>query len=511
MARAVAMRARRQAVAKEIFFDPPTGGINARDALTQMPRTDAVDLVNIFPEANNVVLRRGHASHATGLGAAVQTVMTWHAMNGSEKLFAVAGTTIWDVTAAGAATSAVTGLSNAKWQSLNIKTAGGLFLVCCNGADSVRHYDGTTWATPAITGVTSSTLANVFLFKSRLWFAQVNTLSLWYLGASAVAGAATEFPLGAVFRRGGSVLAMGSLTRDAGEGPEDLFAIVTTNGEVAVYQGTDPASASTWALVGLFDIGKPIGRRCVARLAGDMAIVTDEGVISMQAALQFDRSAGEKAAITSKIQTKFAEYARSYGDIPGWETYVYPKARYLIVNVPVLESTTQYQLVMNTVTGAWCEFRDMNASSWGQANDKLYFGGNDGVVYVADSGYQDAGSAIEFTLSTAWTDQHNAHNAFFTMVRPIMLTGGGLAFDVAADVDFQTSTLTIPNGGTALVGASWPITWPWTWGETQTLSTDWRTVGAIGGWVSVRMAGQSDGGSLTLNGFGVLMQPGGVL
>ncbi len=478
----------------------PTGGINARDAYTDMDEKDAVGLTNVFPEANYVTVRRGYAESTTGLGGAVQTLLVWHGLTGTDKLFGARGSVIYDCNTS-TASSVVTGLTNAKWQWTNIQTAGGIFLVICNGADSVRNYDGTTWTTPVITGVASSTLINVCQFKERLWFAQLNTLDLWYLDTQSIAGAASKFPLGSVFRRGGYVIALGSFSNDAGEGPDDYFVIATNQGEVAIYQGTDPTSATTWSLVGIFNIGKPIGRRCMSRLSGDMAIITQDGIESMQAALQFDRSAGDKATITAKIQTLFSQYSRAYYTNFGWQPCVYPKSRYLIVNVPQIADMTQIQLVMNTVTGSWCQFNSMNAGCWATANDLLYFGGNNGIVYQADNGFLDDGGQIEWESQTSWQAWGGTANKYFTAVQPIMLTGGGIEFAIGVDVDFVATT---PQGTLltpTLTGMVWPWTWPGTWGGMNVLDAQWRTVGVIGTWASIHQRGVVKGSACQINAY----------
>ncbi len=502
-------RAQRQ-VSRPFSIPAPTGGINARDSFTDMEPDDAVGLVNIFPEANYVAVRKGHASWSTGMTNPVQTLLVYNSLTGADKLFSAAGSRIWDSTASGPASSSVTGLSNAKWQWTTLENAGGLFLIAVNGADSARSYDGTTWAVPAITGATSSTFINVAQFKQRLWFVPVNSLDLYYLGTEAIAGPASVFPLGSVFRRGGFIMAIGSFSRDAGEGPDDFFTIVTNNGEVAVYQGTDPDSATTWSLVGMFDVGKPIGRRCMARLNGDLTIITQDGVISMQAALQFDRSAGQKAAITAKIQTLFSQYAQRYRLNFGWQPCVYPKSRYLIVNVPAVPDSSQSQLVMNTVTGAWTTFTGMNAGCWAVANDQLYFGGDNGTTYQADNGYLDNSGSITWSARTAWQMYWGASNKLFTAVKPVMLTGGSASFAIQVDVDFQTSSPTGYITSPMVSGMTWPWTWPGTWGGANVLDARWQSVGAIGTWASVNVVGSVNGSGLQINEFELVAQKGGV-
>jgi hypothetical protein len=76
-----------------------------------------------------------------------------------------------------------------------------------------------------------------------------------------VGGAATEINLGSVFRLGGCIMACYTWTIDAGNGADDHFVILSSNGEVAVYRGTDPSDATAWSIVGVFVLGRPIGRR----------------------------------------------------------------------------------------------------------------------------------------------------------------------------------------------------------------------------------------------------------
>lgn len=489
----------------------PTGGLNARDSLTDMDALDAVTLTNAFPEATNVVVRGGYAPWATGLGAPVRTLMTWNGLTGVDKLFGGAGTSIWDVTASGPATLALGSLANVDFQWTNMKTAGGLFLLYVNGADPYGAFDGSTWTNPAITGPSSATFANVCTFKERAWFSVKDSLDLYYLGLQSIAGAATVFPMGSVFHRGGYVIGLGSFSNDAGEGPDDFFVVVTNNGEVAVYQGTDPSSATTWSLVGRFDVGMPIGRRCCVRWNGDLAIITQDGMISMQAALRFDRSSIQKAAITGKIQTLFSQYASAYKANFGWSPCIYPRQRYLIINVPTVTNASQVQLVMNTLTGSWCTFEGMNAGCWGVANDLLYFGGNDGTVHQANNGFLDNGDQINWVVQPAWQMPGGAANKFFKMVRPVMITGGGVSFGISVLVDFDTNVPIGAPSSTPFVGAVWPMTWPWIWGGENILDQRWQSVGAIGTWASIYLSGAVGGGSCSINNFELVAERGGVL
>ena len=103
----------------------PVGGWNARDALAQMPPTDAVKMENAFPNTTDVQLRKGAANHVTGItGKTVQTLAAYNNATTSE-LYAFVDNAVYDVSSAGAVGSAESGttITNAKWQFINFQSS----------------------------------------------------------------------------------------------------------------------------------------------------------------------------------------------------------------------------------------------------------------------------------------------------------------------------------------------------------------------------------------------------
>ena len=138
----------------------PLGGWNARDSLAEMNPLDAVTLENWFPTPSDVTLRKGYTRHSTGISTQVDTVMNY-AGSTSQTLFAAAGSRIYNVTT-DPAVEVVGSLSSDRFQHVNISTAGGHFLVACNGVDPVQIYNGTYWFSVATTttGATISTITH---------------------------------------------------------------------------------------------------------------------------------------------------------------------------------------------------------------------------------------------------------------------------------------------------------------------------------------------------------------
>ena len=111
-----------------------------------------------------------------------------------------------------------------------------------------RHFNGTSWATPSISGVTGSTIVNVTAHKTRLFFVLINSLKFGYLPVASVAGTVATFDLASIAQKGGSLQAIGTWTRDGGDGSDDLAVFLTSEGEAIVYAGTNPGSADAWNL-----------------------------------------------------------------------------------------------------------------------------------------------------------------------------------------------------------------------------------------------------------------------
>ncbi len=445
----------------------PVGGWNARDALANMAPTDAVTLDNLFPGVSSVSLRGGWAPHVTGISGQVETLMTFNGGN-TDEMFAIAQGSLYDVTTAGAVGAAsVSSLTNSRWEYTNITTVGGSYLYAANGVDKPLLYNGSTWtaidgsSTPAITGVTTTTLHCPTLFKNRMWFIQADTLKAWYLPTASVGGAANVLDLSSVARNGGKLIAMATWTIDAGYGVDDNLVFVTDQGEIIVYRGTDPSSASTWALIGVWQVGSPISRRCVTKYGGDLLILTLDGLIPMASALQSSRL-DPQVALSDKIQGAFAAVTRQYKSNFGWGLLYNPLNNALIVNIPV-GTNSQQQFVMNNITKAWCRFTGWYANSWTLLNDTPYFGG-DGVVARAwttgtgSESYADNGSAIATRALQAFNYfETRGVIKYFTRGRPTIYSNGQPAISIGVNVDFQTADIVGPLSFSPTAYGLWDV------------------------------------------------------
>lgn len=518
----VANRARGGPVMEDAEGDSipaPTEGWDALSPIAKMKEARALTLDNLFPQPGYIEIRRGHKEHAQipSVSAPVESVMAYHAADSADDtLFAAAGTGVYDVTTS-SVTTALSGLANARWQHLNVSTTGGYFLWMCNGADTPRYFDGASWASAVITGITAEDVIHCALYSERIWMVIKDEISPAYLATDAIQGAATVFDLSGVFSKGGYLAAIGTWSRDGGAGPDDYIAFLTSKGEVAIYSG-DPSG--TMALAGVYEVGSPLGRRCLKKVGPDLALICVDGVLPISQAINTDRAAVLAKSLTALIQPVMNQSARDWGANFGWEIISYPRGTRAVLNVPVTEGIEQRQYVMNTVTGAWCRFLRENANCWEVFQDRLFYGGNSGAVIEADAQGFDHDGAIEFDMETAFNYLgKRGRLKSFEMCRTLLTSDGLAAVGIALNVDFgrlaTVNSLSFPSDPLAL----WDVAlWDaGLWSESARVISDWVGVEGQGFACSVRIKGSltlgaggsaSDAVTFRVNGFDLIHNTG---
>lgn len=496
----------------------PVEGWDAITPLSEMDPKRAIVLDNWFPEPGTVSVRKGYTAQASGLGTTstpVQSVFAYHGLTtAGNKLFGIAGGTIYDATAVGTASAtSVTGLSSSRWRGVNYTTSAGVeYLWICDGLDAPRHYNGSAWATPSITGITPADIINVAVYKKYIWGVLAGSMDACYLPLDSVAGAANKFPLGSVMGSGGYLVAIGNWTRDGGSGPDDYICFISSRGQVAVYHGTNPASDFT--LVGVYSIAPPIGYDCVTKIGEDLAIVTIDGVLSLAQALVQDRAADQRIALTNRINDAMNAAAQSYKDNFGWQFVVFAKAHMAILNVPTAENVTAHQYVINTITGAWCRFTGWNFNCFEVLNDKLYAGTNVGTIVQAWQGAIDGSTQIDAIGQTAYNYfSKPGVDKRFTAIQPLITTDQNVTPALGISTDFRDNAIVSTPSASAVSSALYDSAIYDTdvYAVEGRTSADWTTVSGIGQCAALHFrASTSATGSILikLNGFHIVYEPG---
>lgn len=438
-------------------FPAPLRGLNFRDSLANMKEGYALVLNNWFCKTSYLEVRGGAANHLTGMTGVPKTLAVYNKLNGTSKMYVATSAGIFDATTAGAVGANLLARTNGKHQCLNFGNGTDNYLMMFNGVDKPAFFDGTTWtavdaaSTPALTGLTTTKIVSAFASKGRLFFIETDSLSFWYLAAGSAGGALTKFPLDGVAHKGGYIMAGATWTFDGGDGVDDAVVFITSKGEVIVYKGTNPSSATAWLLVGVFEFGKPLGRRCLQKAGGDLLAITESGVYPLSQSLQAT-TVDHRAAITNVIESEVTKNARLYGTTFGWETTIFAAQSAIILNVPIVEDGTHVQYVMNTITKAWSKFTGWDAETFVEFNSELYYTTSTKVV-KAWTGVSDFGNNIDVYGKTAFSyfGTHGQEKNF-VLFRPMLNVNGSVSFLTGMDVDFKDST--INNTATYSVTAS---------------------------------------------------------
>lgn len=368
---------------------------------------------------------------------------------------------VWTIN--GAATlvgSSVASRTNGKHQCLNFGDGTNNYLMMFNGVDSPLYYNGSAWlavtvaSSPALTGLDPKKIISAFDFKGRLMVIEKDSLSFWYLAAGAAGGALTRFQLDGEAKKGGYLVAGATWTFDGGSGIDDAAVFVTSEGEVIVYKGTNPGSATTWAKVGSYTLGKPIGRRCLINYASDLILLCQDGAFPLSAALQ-SATVDDRVSLSDKISNSFNVSALTLSGVFGWEATLYSTQSALIFNIPKAEGGVHEQYVMNTITKSWCKFVGWNAECFAVFNNELYYGAV-GKVVKAWTGVSDNGADIVTYGKMAFSHfGRPASQKRINMYRPTLAVNGSIDFLTDVDVDFQDTTINGTATYTVINGAKW--------------------------------------------------------
>lgn len=460
----------------------PVGGWNARDPLALMRAIDAVKLENWYARVADCVIRGGCADHATGFTLRPKTLAVYNGVAAVNKMFAADDSGIFDVTSAGAIGAAALVRTNGYHSWVQMATSAGSFLIMVNGADKPAYYNGAAWtavdavSVPALTGVTSSNLIAVNVYKRRLFFIEKDKLSFWYLAPDAIGGALTQFLLGPLCTKGGYCMAMGTWSLDGGNGPDDYAAFVTSEGEVVVFTGTDPGDATAWSLVGVYFVGKPLGRRCFKKYGGDLILLTEYGGFPLLKMVQ-SQTVDFKLALTNRIEGAFIDAGRNYGANTGWSAELYPAQSALIFNVPVVNGgVTAEQYVMNTTTKAWCKFTGWNASDFTVFNKELYFADSNKIA-KAWTGRADYGANIVAEGQAAFNSFSSDMDKNWGLYRPQLRVNGNINFSIGVAVDFDPAPTLSTASYSTISSAIWDQSlWDAAfWAAGLEVIRDWRT------------------------------------
>jgi hypothetical protein len=454
----------------------------------------AAILDNWFPTSTGIRVRKGASRYATvGAGTPISALMPYRSGT-LNKLFAATDAAIYDISTVVDAnvspTPIVTGQTSGDWSYTMFTTSGGTFLAMVNGANARQIYNGTAFVTtPAITGgpgTNGSQFSHVWAFKERLFYIQKDTLNVWYHAVDSIGGAVSQFSLNGVFKLGGALLFGSTWSFEStGGGLADSCVFVTTEGEVAVYEGSNPG-ASNWTLKGIYRVGRPLGKKAQFKAGGDLIIATDVGMIPVSSALARDQAALSEAAVSYPIEEAWKAEVLTRRAQYSWNVEIWPTQQMCIVGMPSYGELSDQCFVINIRTGAWARYTNWNCHSTALYGDRFFFGTDDGRVLEAETGSTDDGNIYTASYVGLFEDLGAAGILkSVQLARVNLLSVYPIQPQIFVCNDFVATVPLPPSAAAAIPNASVWDTLLWdsgTWAtETAKLNvTQWQSVNGFG-------------------------------
>lgn len=459
----------------------PMAGINAQAGLSEMAPNEAIFLKNIYPSRYGCRVRSGYVEFATDVGTGgVRTIIPYvGSESGENKLFATAEDGIYDITTGGASPSLELAFGTVDTESgyghwAGMVTTAGHFLAYCDESNGYKLYTESTglWTTVTmgggagqVSGVDPATFAFVTLFKSKLWFVVKDSSEAWYLPTGSISGAATLFDFGNKFKHGGSLVALYNWTIDGGEGLDDYLVAISSTGDVVIYKGNDPSSASDFVQHGSWYIGQtPVGRRIAGSFGGELYILSAYGVIPLTKLIAGALIQQEDIYISRKINPLINEQMRATRTTLGWEVRLVPSDNLLMISTPKRTGLEYLQFVQALNTEGWAAFIDIPYNTGDVWLDNFYIGDTDNRVLLytgnADNVALDGTGAqdIEFSLLQIFQEEGVVGAYKRTQfIRPVFIASAALAYVAEARYDYNLTEVFGAPSASSVSGALWDV------------------------------------------------------
>lgn len=354
-----------------------------------------------------------------------------------------------------------------------------------------HSYDGTTLtATPyTVNGSTDYTVTHMVPHKSRMYLVLKETatgeIDLWYSGVNAISGALTVMDASGestgLFNRGGHLLAVGSISRMSTSGDVSQFVMISSVGEVVVYEGANPG-ASDWVLVRRFSIPVPIKilryTNSVISANGDVYVLTLNGVISINAVMNGD-PIGLIAPISDDLQTAWTT------QITTEPTPYYTHGIAFNETSKVLAATIPGQ-VFDDIGGVWLTNMRTGASTRWKVTASSIIGYDRHFALMAGASMWEMEPDLPFAgyetddweYGTSWSNLGSPYTRKTIKAIRVRLKKGSTYIDdisVNVDADFLNSSNT--------------YTFDWTNTESTTTPDQWIPVQSSGEKFRVRLSG----------------------
>lgn len=515
----------------------PQGGVNRVTGLAEMPPNDAVFMYNMIPSEFGTKVRTGYVEWATGVGTGnVKTIVPFSGATASnDKLFAMAASGIYDITISVASPAVKLAFGTVDstsglgvWANF-VNDSAAYFALYTDESNGYYVYTSATdtWAkvtlgggASQISGVDPALFVFVTIFKQRVWFVEKGTGNAWYLATNAIYGAATKFNFGNKFKHGGTLVGLFNWTVDGGEGVDDYLVAVGSGGDVIVYKGTDPSTATDWFQHGAWFIGPPpSGRRIAGSFAGELYLLSVYGILPMSKLMSGTLVQLEEVTLSKKISPLINSALLTTRTTNGWEVRLLPTENLILVSSPKQSGLDYIQFAYSLNTPGWAVYRGMPYFTGDSWHGAFYFSDETGRV-LQHTGTRDnvnlAGSSstpIDWSMMMSFQGYQNG-GVFkrINFIRPIFLAEAAPEYVAEARYDYNLTEVFGVASPSAIGGALWDAAvWDVSmWAGEFVVVDSVRGGSGMGRVLSIALSGRSNSRT-TLIKFDLMYDSGGGL
>ncbi len=485
----------------------PNLGLNSKAPLSNMDPAFALQATNLIATPMGIENRKGSKAWTTGFTSTLRSIIPYNSgIKTEDKLFVSDDSSIYDTTEQGGNSVVYTGLTSGKFRYAQLSTQGGNFLILANSQNKPIIYNGTTFitsslvASPAAIGQFSMPaghvlegLGNPTIHQRRIWFKYTNSTRIFYTEINSLGGEIKSFDLGAQLPRGGRIVDLISWTSGvAGTGLSNRLAVISSEGDCVILDGTDPDDAASFSVAGVFSLDKPAYDQPFMIYGGDVLYWSNSGVYSLS---QYLQNGTLTIPVSDNISSTISEITRAYKGIYGFDICAIDADDIVIFNVPQISSSGNFQFVFHRKTAGWTIFTGIPAIQWANFNEKTFFITSDGI-YLAFHGYRDladssgsGGKSYTCICQSAFTTLGTSGNIKHAkLVRANLLsksTATNLRISVRSDFN-TTVPLNVSNVASTPVALWDAASWDESYWSSEIVSIQkWNGSNTIGTYLSI--------------------------
>ena len=524
----------------------PMKGIVANTPLSEMSMDSSVATVNMLSDAYGLRVRQGYREWCPpiddGFDTGIRTIIpanTNEVAGTIDHLFAVTQDGIYEIESGLAPVKRVDWPAKgeeAGWCSWHNFTniSNFQYVLICDLQNGYWVYDFvndtfsqiiTGTAPGTINGSDPTNFVFVTVWKNRVWFVQRDSTRAWYLETVGIfTGKVVAFDFGAKMKYGGYLKGMYSWTLDAGMGVDDHLVAISSQGDLVIYTGTDPTSASSFQMRGVWFLGEsPRGRRGVSDYGGDLLVASQFGIIPLSRLVQgIDPGVDVQEYVTARVNPLYSQRYEERRNLFGFEIRSLPEQNAIIVVWPKTENTAPVQLVYHIPTRSWSVYVGVPALTMEHYQSKTFFGTLENQIFIMENGADNrtiddptTATEVRFALLTAFS-YYGAPARYkrVQFLRPIFVADSVPTYSIAARYDYDISDpLAVPPPGVDQDSAVWDNSlWDQAvWSGGYQLDQPVRGGAGMGRSVAVLLSGTTSSDSVTLAGIEIMMDGGGLL